>query len=122
MKTILAKLYTFLGYILTTIKYFPEFFALPLVILSLALLQRGLLWMDSTNAIYSDDWIQTVAMGAIILLTGNVLAHGAIKYNQKPIWVKYKTWLSEGGDMPSDYFKLLLLYLVGYAVVMVAVI
>lgn len=104
------------------IRLYPEVFALPLAILGLAALQKCLLWMDSTNAVIQDDWVQTIVMSAIVVLSINAMSHGAIKFNQTPAFNGYKDWLDNGGDMPSDYFKLLALYVIAFALVAIAII
>lgn len=111
-----------INYILKVVKLFPELFALPIALVGLSLLQKGLLWMDSTNTIYQDDWIQTIVMSLIGVMVANFAAHGAIKYNQTPVWEKYKAWLIEGGEMPLDYFKLLALYNVVFGLIIIAII
>ena len=110
------------NWVRNAVRLYPEIFALPLAILGLSLLQKCLLWMDSTNAIYQDDRVQTIAMSAIIVLSMNAMSHGAIKWNQTPAFDAYKLWLKEGGDMPTDYFKLLVLYVIAFALVVNAVI
>jgi hypothetical protein len=104
------------------VRLYPEIFAIPIAILGLVFLQKVLLWMDSTNAIYQDDWVQTIVMAAITILSGNALAHGAIKFNQPSVFNEYKTWLDGNGKMPQDYFKLLCLYLGAFGLIILAII
>lgn len=116
-----ARIYTALGKILHTLKLFPEYLALPATLLFLYAIQKWLLWSDSTNTIIQDDWIQIVVMAAIVLLSGNFIAHLGIKFNQNPAWKEYKQWIRDGGEMPKSYFKILCLYLLAFAIIIAAV-
>jgi len=107
--------------LLNIVRLYPEIFAIPLAIAGLFALQKVLLWMDSTNAIYQDDWVQTIVMGAITILSANALAHGAIKFNQPPAFEAYKKYLNEGGEMPKDYFWLLVVYMGVFGVIINAI-
>jgi hypothetical protein len=108
--------------LISIIRLYPEIFAIPIAILGLFSLQKVLLWIDSANAIYQDDWVQTIVMAAITILSGNALAHGAIKFNQPSVFNEYKTWLDGAGKMPQDYFKLLCLYLGAFGLIILAII
>jgi len=104
-----------------TLKFFPEFITIPVVVFVLFQAQ-GYLEGVGANHIIPDDWVQFLFMAAITVMFANALAHGAIKYNQPSVWKEYKDWVLGSVRFPRKYILLLSLYLLAFLLAMLALV
>lgn len=103
----------YLKSILTTVKLFPEFVVIPLIAISYYFAQKLILTLDPTAADFSIDWIIPLIMGLVAVTLANAMAHGAIKYNQPPIWKQYTEWLEGKRTLPKAYVVVWSIYFIG---------